>query len=368
MSENTPVTFVDDPAIGDRPPDALSILCVLPTLNPYGGVISAVNALNILTDVGHRVTMASLSLGDPGRVFPRVEPVLFEDQYHAAQTIVGSFDILLATSWETVRPVVDVGARMPGARAVYFVQDFEADFYPATDGETRERVLATYNMIPDRVVKTEYLQQRLGARGWESHRILPGMDLDLFYPRPRGNASGIRVLAMARPGTPNDHRGYAILVDVFAELRRRRPDLELAVFGSASLPGMDSEVVAFGRLGPEALPALYSSASVFIDTSLVHGFGRTGLEAMACGVPCVLSDSGGISEYAKHNENCLIVPVGDVEASVGAVELLLDKPNTTSRLVEGGLRTAARYSDYDAAFELLEVFHKVMMGEKGSGI
>lgn len=340
-----------------RSDDRLRILCVLPTLNPYGGVVSVINKLNILTDWGHRVTLVSLSRISHDVVHPKSEPAYVEDWTAIPNAAGTDYDILLATSWETVEPVVEIERRANGARAFYFVQDFEVSFYDSDDVGVRTKVLATYEQIPRRIVKTDYLSGVLAAQGWESMRIPPGMDLDAFYPRDQPRQP--RVLGMARPHTPNDHRGYQPLIGSFRELQRRRPEVEVAFFGSDELPDVDFPHINLGRLAPDNLPDAYSSASVFVDTSLQHGFGRTGVEAMACATPCVLSDSGGISEYAVPEVNALIVPVNDTAATVAAIERILDDPNLAGHLAQAGLHAVSKYSDYGATEAMLRIFRAI---------
>lgn len=347
--------WVIDPARPDRP-DALHVCAILPTLNPYGGVVSVVNLCEELLEMGHRYTLASLSQNAVDRVFPRSEPIHVPDRDLLPEELPTNVDVVLATSWETVEPAVRLTQRTGGrARAVYFVQDMEADFYD--DRHTVEAVHATYEAIPTLVVKTAHLEQRLAERGFVAHRIPPGMNLDIFYPRDVERRS--RVLVMARPGVPNDHRGFEIVREVFHRLAERRPDLELVLFGSDDLPP-DVETIAnnAGRLQPSELPALYSTASVFLDASRHHGFGRTGAEAMACGTPCVLSDSGGIREYAEDEHNALIVPVADVDATVAAIERLLDEPDLADRLAQAGRRTVQAFGERQAALAMLAVFER----------
>ncbi len=115
-------------------------------------------------------------------------------------------------------------------------------------------------------------------------------------------------------------------------------------------------------MAPHELPDIYSNASVFVDTSKTHGFGRTGVEAMACGTPCVLSDSGGISEYATHDVNARIVDVGDVAGTTEAVEQLLDDVAIAERLSHTGITTASKFGDYRAALDLLGIIENWIRG------
>ena len=67
-------------------------------------------------------------------------------------------------------------------------------------------------------------------------------------------------------------------------------------------------------------------ADVFLLPSELESFGLSALEAMACGVPVVGSDAGGLPEVVKHAETGFLLPVGDIEGMAArTVEILEDE-------------------------------------------
>jgi N-acetyl-alpha-D-glucosaminyl L-malate synthase BshA len=67
-------------------------------------------------------------------------------------------------------------------------------------------------------------------------------------------------------------------------------------------------------------------ADVFLLPSELESFGLSALEAMACGVPVVGSDAGGLPEVVKHAESGYLLPVGDVEGMAArTIEILKDE-------------------------------------------
>jgi glycosyltransferase involved in cell wall biosynthesis len=62
---------------------------------------------------------------------------------------------------------------------------------------------------------------------------------------------------------------------------------------------------------------------------------------MASGCAVVTTDCGGVTDYARDGENCLLVPPRDPGAIASAIRRLLDDPLLRSRLSEAGVRTAA---------------------------
>lgn len=67
------------------------------------------------------------------------------------------------------------------------------------------------------------------------------------------------------------------------------------------------------------------------------------LEAMASGCAVVTTDCGGVSDFARHNENCLIVPPGDSAALAAAIDRLLDDGALREKLSAEAVRTAASW-------------------------
>ena len=340
--------------VADQP---LRILAVLPTINHYGGVISLLNMLEEFVELGHHCVLATLSKYAKMELVTRFSPVWLSAPERAAALFVDQvFDFAIATSWETVDVTLKL-AEQTGAVPVYFVQDLEADFVKGIDEIKYARALKTYNDIKIKIVKTRHLRGRLNAIGVDAHVIRPGMNRNIFYPRPSERDGTFRVLAMARPDAPNGQRGFPILVQAFEILCGGHSNVRIGFFGDDNLANLNLPFPykSFGRVGSKSLPPIFSWSDVFVDASRFHGFGRTGVEAMACGSVVVLSDSGGIRDYCVDGENGLIVPVDDVQAVVSAIERLMSDRSMLERLRDAGLQTVKPFDDSTAAREFLAV-------------
>jgi glycosyltransferase involved in cell wall biosynthesis len=84
----------------------------------------------------------------------------------------------------------------------------------------------------------------------------------------------------------------------------------------------------------------YRRCDVFVFPSLAEGFGLPALEAMACGCAVVTTDCGGVSTFARPEENCLMVPPGRPDHLAAAIERLVSEPPTRARLAAAGVETA----------------------------
>ncbi len=110
-------------------------------------------------------------------------------------------------------------------------------------------------------------------------------------------------------------------------------------------------------LGPVSeadLPALYSAATAFIFPSLYEGFGLPVLEAMACGVPVLCSDTASLPEVA--GEAALTFNPFDGAEMTARIEEALGNRALREEMREKSLRQAARFSWERTAQETLKVY------------
>lgn len=102
-----------------------------------------------------------------------------------------------------------------------------------------------------------------------------------------------------------------------------------------------------------ALCELYASSDLFVSASWGEGLGYPPLEAMACGTPVILTDSGGVRDYAQHEKNCLMVAPKDVKAMAAAIVRVLENKELATRLSKNGRKTVSRY-DWKNVVERIE--------------
>ena len=87
----------------------------------------------------------------------------------------------------------------------------------------------------------------------------------------------------------------------------------------------------------EEIPRWLRRSRVFVMTSEMEGLPQAMIEAMSCGVPVVLPDTGDVTTIAKHGENAWIVSPATVEGFADALGRLLDDPALHRKLSDGCL-------------------------------
>ncbi len=117
-------------------------------------------------------------------------------------------------------------------------------------------------------------------------------------------------------------------------------------------------VRALGHVDRAHLVRVFQGARLFVYPSLYEGFGLPPAEAMACGVPVVVSDSSSLPEVV--GDAGLRVPVGDTGALAQAMRDVLREPSRASDLAARGLARAGRFRWDRAAEEMEEVFREAI--------
>jgi glycosyltransferase involved in cell wall biosynthesis len=121
--------------------------------------------------------------------------------------------------------------------------------------------------------------------------------------------------------------------------------------------GLVDEVIFTGFVPDEELPHIYDGARLFTYLSFFEGFGLPPLEAMACGIPVVTSDTTSLPEVA--GDAGISVPPADVDKVAAAIAKLLDDPVYAELLGQRGRERAQLFSWEAAARETLEIYRKV---------
>ncbi len=364
--------FVPGPEIINRytRPGKLKVTYVLPTLNVSGGVISVIQLVNelILLDVEARIA----TLAEYPEIYNRkfyFRPLVYKNKAELIKKFPESH-IAVATHWTTAPWVAEIVRKGRAGTGLYFIQDYESWFFPESDRRARQKVVDTYKLISSKIVKSRWLQEMLAGHGYHAEKIPLGMDLATYYPRdvPGGPSekSPPAVVAMARPRTPR--RGFPDLIKALDMVRQAIPAVSIHLFGEdlssysqhIPFPFIDEKVI----VDAHRMAALYSAGDVFVDASVFQGFGRPALEAMACGTACVLTGVGGVTEYARDGENCLLAPPEQPGEIAGAIIKILQDTSIKQKLVKGGLETVRDYCHKREAAETYRMLRKIVYNNK----
>lgn len=251
---------------------------------------------------------------------------------------------------------------IPTRRAAQVVTIHDLDFLKHPEHMTAEirrdypRLARSHATRADAViVSSQYaageVSRELGLAADRVHICAPGAPSwasDVI--RRRAGSRGQRILFV---GTLSARKNVGTLLDAYALLRSRVPNappLTLAGHTTAASahwearlqqPPLAGHVAITGYVDQERRLALYADARMLVLPSYEEGFGLPVLEAMACGIPVVVSSRGSLPEVA----GAAAAPVepDDVEGLAARMTALLDD-QPAERAARLGLEQAARYT------------------------
>jgi len=165
--------------------------------------------------------------------------------------------------------------------------------------------------------------------------ICNGVDTEKFRPDRHNRSDVLRVLCVSRL---IGRKGIEYLIKALAELKRYNIELVIAGEGDrkekleklASGLGVSSSIEFRGYVAPGSLPGIYNSSDVFVLPSLSEGMSNAVLEAMACGLPVVITDTGGTSELLDGNG--FIIEKNDSGSIVTALRKFLNSRELITRM------------------------------------
>ena len=302
-------------------------------------------------------------------------------QVSLAVFLVGKgFDILVSP-WQTM-PIV----HSFGLKIVAVIHGLEYDF--GRGGPTLYTCLFSNKIIAvSNFTKTEIVRRcKVNPRKIEV--LYEGVDTGKFYKRSEEEIQKVKggISRKVRPSAKSDLQGdYVLFVGKVVE-RKNLPrmieafsvvirdneacrNLSFVIGGSISKFmserlydlcvkfGVANRVLFIGYVKESNLPPLISGSKILFYTSLSEGFGLPVLEAMACGVPVLTSNSGALPEVA--GDAALLVNPRDINDMVGGLKKLLTDENLRNTCVAKGYEQIKKFSWERMAEGFLEVLRQI---------
>lgn len=186
--------------------------------------------------------------------------------------------------------------------------------------------------------------ERLGAAASRLKVIPNGVDLGRFRPMAHVERMAFRQIwgmgdkkVVLLPKIPYGANGGQELIQAMPKLPE---EMTLVVLGDGPLAPairdvanrVRARVVVVGPRPHEEMASWYGSSDVILLPSLWEGRPNVVLEALACGIPVVAFNIGGVRSVLSHGENGFLVRPGDGEALVEALVSAMRRPWDQDRL------------------------------------
>ena len=294
----------------------------------------------------------------------------------AALDLKAAWGIPIVHMFHTLGVMKNRVARLPG--------ETEGDYRLAGERQVLQLANRIIAATPAEMAQLQWLYQ---ADTSKVVVIPPGVDTSRFYPIPPEEAKeyiGVppceRMLLFV--GRIEPLKGIDTLIKAIALMRAEGVFVCLAVIGgepeadpetsSAEMSRLKamcekagvSDLVAFlGKRSQETLPYYYSAAEAVVVPSHYESFGMVALEAMACGVPVVVSQVGGLAFLVQDGVTGFTVPVDEPQALADRLSRLVSDPVLRNRLGSQAATVAKEYAWENIAARIVELYQTVRMSE-----
>lgn len=354
-----------------------SVLFILPVRGGSGGAHSIVQETLCLRKMNVPVNIAvrKKDLQSYLTLYPEaVACFKYYFQKKELYKMAKNYKIVIATIYSSVDIVKKIIKKHPTIQPAYYIQDYEPWFFKKED-KRYKLAENSYTSVANMhaFAKTKWLCNIVEEKhGLPVNKVEPSLDHHIFQPpkKRKFSCNHVTITAMVRPSTPR--RSPKETLAILNKVKKRYGErVRLAIFGCtdeelAQNDLQTQHIKNYGVLSSKEVCALFQQTDIFIDLSIYQAFGRTGLEAMAVGCCTLLPEKGGVTEYAKHKENCFLIDVNDVEGIMHQVDLLISNQKVRERLSKNAMSTAKRYSVNRAALSLLALFHSILQVERNN--
>ncbi len=218
-----------------------------------------------------------------------------------------------------------------------------------------ERVLCPSKIYQDFLISKGIKHASIWSRGVDPREFHPGFRSQEYRSRLGVGPNDLLVTYVGRVAREKD---IGRLLEVWPAVAARHSNATLAIVGQGPLEDSIRKMNlprthVLGLLKGPALSVAYASADIYSFPSPTETFGNSLLEALASGLPSIAADTGGVLEFARHGDNCLLAKAGDAPSLETMLERLLSEPGLRGHLKEGALATAAERR-WDLVYDRLE--------------
>jgi len=163
-------------------------------------------------------------------------------------------------------------------------------------------------------------------------------------------------------------KGHEQALGALVKLKEKYPKAGLVVIGSGPKSseilelskryGINDSVIFKGQIPEKAVYENLLSFDVFLLPSITEAFPLTVIEAMACGIPVVATDVGGLPEIIESGENGILVPYGNILLLAEAVDMIMKDVKLREKIQINSKKRAEGFKFDNMIKQLIDIYNK----------
>ena len=198
---------------------------------------------------------------------------------------------------------------------------------------------------------SEFWKNRFLRLGYDSKKIKVhrmGIDCDKFKLSEKSVREEIEIISVSRLV---EKKGLEYSIKTVTRLMEKHNNLRYTIIGDGPLRkslqglidqlGVADKIKMLGNKRQHEIVSFVSRADIFLSSSVtaadgdMEGIPVSIMEAMACGIPVVVTDHSGTSELVLNNESGFVVPEKDIDSLVEKTDFLI---RDSRKRIEMGIR------------------------------
>lgn len=323
-----------------------------PHLKIFGGIRRIIELSNRLTKKGHNVTIFH-SDGNPCKWMECIAKIKSYDEVSEEEHDVIIFNDPNHIDYELAKKAK---AKL---KVFYILELYDKEllkgFNPKIYLPRNKRMLilkkcllTSYLKLANATWEKEWLKKNMNI---DSTLLLGGVNTEIFRPvEVKKNSNEIRILCS---GDPRERKGTKTISEAIKIAKKEQANIVLDTYHGKGIP-------------QEKMAEKYSSADIFVEGSWQAGWNNPVAEAMACKVPVVCTDIGGIKDFAFHKKNALLVPPRNPEAMASAILRLIRGDKLREIFQENAYQHIKQFSWNESAGKLEEILGCVLKRNKNN--
>jgi glycosyltransferase involved in cell wall biosynthesis len=198
-------------------------------------------------------------------------------------------------------------------------------------------------------VPSGYLEKVFNDFGFDVMVIQNVIDLERF--KPKNHVFGFHLII-----TRNLESIYGIetAINAISIVRKTIPEVRLTIAGSGEQKEylqkrvtdleLSENIIFAGKLKPDEVAKLYQSADIMLNPTTVDNMPNSILEAMACNVPIISTNVGGVPYIVEDNKTALFVEVGNSAMMADKIIQLFNDRHKYQSLASNSMKEVQKYS------------------------